>query len=93
MKLFRKLGLATAALVLSVTSLTIALSGTAFADCFQYNQNGFTTSATPIFNNICGVPGIGNESNFVRIRKDLTGDDTDNSTNNPSYTIGTLTSH
>ena len=92
MKLLNRLSFAATATVLSLAALTLGLSGNAYAACFVYNQNGFSTSATPVFNNICGVPeGIGNESSFVRIRKDLNGDDTNN-TVNPAYTVGTLTS-
>ena len=61
--------------LLSVIFLTLAVSliggnGKVSADClYQYSANGFTTSSTPVFNSICGVPyGINNEPNFVRIR-------------------------
>lgn len=92
MSIFKKLFITGAATVLGVSAMFFGLSGSAFADCYVYNQNGFNTSATPVFNNICGVPeGIGNESDFVRIRQNTNGDDTDN-TDNSAYTVGTLTS-
>jgi len=61
--------------------------------CFQYDPSGnFTTSSTPVFNNICGDTtqinstdgpyAIGDEPNFVRIRPDTSGDVTSNK-NNP----------
>jgi hypothetical protein len=85
-------------LLLGATGLTLMISlfGTssaANADClYQYNSNGFTTSATPVFDSICGVPyGINNENNFVRIRQNSNGNDEDNQ-NNPLYTVGTLNS-
>ncbi len=78
------------ATVLGVTAaMLLSFGGVAQADCYQYNPNGFTTSSTPVFNNICGAPeGVNNESDFVRIRPDLDGNDEDNSTNNPAYTVG-----
>jgi hypothetical protein len=92
MNLLNKLTLGLTSFALMASALAFAFTGTASADCYQYNQNGFTTSSTPVFNNICGVPeGINNESDFVRIRQSSNGNDEDN-TNNPAYTVGTLTS-
>jgi|GEM_PF-555948 len=85
-----------------VTAVTFGLSmlGTALVSanpaCFQYDPSGnFTTSNTPVFNNICGDTtqlnstdgpyAFGNESNFVRIRPDTSGDVTSNR-NNPALT-------
>jgi hypothetical protein len=71
------------------SAMLLSFGGVAQAACYQYNPNGFNTSSTPVFNNICGAPeGVGNESDFVRIRPDLDGNDEDNSTNNPAYTVG-----
>ncbi len=84
---------------------SLVFSGVAFADsqpaCFQYNSSGdFVTSTTPVFNDICNDPTginsvdgpvpLGNESNFVRIRQDISGIDTSNATNLPLQ-IGSLT--
>lgn len=71
------------ALVLGATSFGFGSTALA-ASCYQYDANGFPTSSTPVFNNICGVPGYGNESDFVRIRQS-TGDATSTS-NNAAYT-------
>jgi len=81
-----------ASAILLLTAM-FGLSTTASADCiYQYNPNGFPTSSTPVFNKICGVPGgVGDESNFVRIRPDVTGNDEDNNSN-PAYSIGTINS-
>lgn len=90
MKIFNKITALSAMLVLATASVLVAFSGTASAACYQYNQNGFTTSSTPVFNNICGVPeGINNEANFVRIRQNVNGNDMNNNSN-PAYSIGTL---
>ena len=91
MKLSAKLSTLITASAIGVVSLLFGLSANASAAClYQYNANGFTTSNTPVFNSICGVPqNIGDESNFVRIRQSANGVDTDN-TNNPQYTIGAL---
>jgi hypothetical protein len=90
MKFLNKLTTGIAALSLS-TALFLASGGMASAACWQYDPSGFTTSNTPVFNNICGVPnGIGNESDFVRIRPNTTGDDT--STSNNSAYVDTLSS-
>ena len=93
MKLFKKLLPIISATFLILSVFLISTSGSAKAAClYQYNQNGFVTSATPVFNSICGVPdGIGNEPDFVRIRPNVNGNDEDN-INNPVYTIGTLSS-
>lgn len=84
-----------AATVAMSTALLIGFTGLAHADCFQYTANNFQTSQTPVFNNICGVPTLlsstdgqyplGNESDFVRIRPNTSGDDTV-SKDNPKLT-------
>ena len=93
MKISTKISALLATFSVAMITLLFGLTTTANADClYQYNSNGFNTSATPVFNSICGVPqNIGDESNFVRIRQNSNGDDTDN-INNPQYTIGTLDS-
>jgi hypothetical protein len=53
-------------------------------------QQAVTTTTTPVFNNICGVPNVGDESNFVRIRQDVNNEGDENISDNSSYTIGTL---
>ncbi len=74
-------------MVASATVLIVGFTGNASAlACYQYNPNGFTTSTTPVFNNICGISGsggtlssnqgsypLGDESNFVRIRQNTSG--------------------
>lgn len=83
MKVFNKLTAGASALVLG-TAMLLGMGGVAqAATCWQYNPNGFPTSQTPVFNNICGVPGYGNESDFVRIRQS-NGNDTSTS-NNADY--------
>lgn len=78
-------------IVLTGAVSLLGFPGSAGAACWQYDPNGFTTSTTPVFNNICNVPeGIGNESDFVRIRQSSNGNDEDNQ-NNPNFTVGTLT--
>ena len=87
-----------------VLASSLAFSGIASADtqpaCFQYNTTGnFVTSITPVFNDICNDPTginstsgpvpLGNESNFVRIRQDVSGVDTSNITN-PPLQIGSM---
>lgn len=92
MKSLKKLLTTTIAASVAVsTALLLTTSGLAHADCFQYTTNNFQTSTTPVFDNICGVPtllsstngqyALGDESNFVRIRPDVSGDDTSNATN------------
>ncbi len=65
-------------------TLVVGLSGSANAiACFQYDPNGFPTSQTPVFNNICGITStlsstqgsypLGDEPNFVRIRPNTSG--------------------
>lgn len=72
--LIKSVATGTAALVFGAT-LVFGLGSTAqAASCYQYNANGFPTSQTPVFNNICGVPGYGDESDFVRLRADQGGD-------------------
>jgi hypothetical protein len=93
-KLLNKLGLGSTVVgVVGAMLLTFSgMASAATASCYQYNANGFVTSATPVFNNICGAPeGINNESDFVRVRQDANGNDEDN-TNNPAYTVGKLSS-
>jgi hypothetical protein len=84
MKFFSKL--LSASTAIAVATVTFAtMSGSASAACYQYSSSGMVTSTTPVFNNICGVPeGIGNESDFVRIRQSNNGNVTDNQ-NNPNY--------
>lgn len=93
MKLFSKVVAAATIGIVSLASLSMLFSGTArAASClYQYNANGFSTSPTPVFNSICGVPnGINNEPDFVRIRQSANGNVIDNQ-NNPGYTAGSLT--
>ena len=75
------------------TVLGVLNTQVASADCYQYTTSGtMVTSATPVFNNFCNVPyNIGNESNFVRIRTDINGNDMDNQ-NNPVYSTNGLSS-
>ena len=55
----------------------VAFVGTVSAACVQYDANGTSTSKTPVFNQFCGVPnGVGNESDFVRVRQNATGNPT-----------------
>lgn len=78
--------------VLAATALGVTVFGfngnaAANASCrWQYTNNGdFTTSSTPVFNSICGVPqGVGNEPDFVQLRQSTNGNDEDNQ-NNPDY--------
>lgn len=72
--------------ILGVSGLSLfGFSGSASAACWQYTGDTMSTSTTPVFNNICGVPfGTGNESDFVRIRPN-TGDDM-STANNADYT-------
>jgi hypothetical protein len=92
MKRFIKLFTTSVAASVAVsTALLLTTTGLAHADCFQYTSNNLQTSKTPVFNNICGVPTLlsstngqyplGDESNFVRIRPDTSGDVTSNATN------------
>lgn len=93
MKLFSKIAAAATVGIVSLASLSMLFSGTASAaSClYQYNANGLSTSPTPVFNSICGVPnGINNEPDFVRIRQSSNGNVIDNQ-NNPGYTVGSLT--
>ncbi|HSX46500.1 MAG TPA: hypothetical protein VLF87_00720 [Patescibacteria group bacterium] len=89
-KLVTSLALTAAAVIMPLAAPGLAHA----AGCFQYSNNGdFFTSHTPVFNNICGDPTpinstegpvpIGNESDFVRIRPDTSGDVTSNK-NNPA---------
>lgn len=56
----------------------------AAANCVPYDPN--SSISTPVFNNFCGVPqGIGDEPDFVRVRKSTNGNPTDNA-NNPVFT-------
>ncbi len=90
--IFKKTSSLLSVLFLALAVSLIGGSGRVNADClYQYSANGFTTSPTPVFNSICGVPyGINNEPNFVRIRPDINGDE--NTTNNSSYTTNVLNS-
>jgi hypothetical protein len=87
MKSFKKiLGSTIASVVALSTALLVTTAGNASAACFQYSATGMQTSTTPVFNNICGVPSllssnegqypIGDESDFVRIRQNVSGNDT-----------------
>jgi hypothetical protein len=92
MKIFNKLAGGLVGLSFALTMAFATNVAHANPACFQYNPSGnFTTSTTPVFNNICGdtttinstngpVP-LGDESNFVRIREDTSGVDTSNATN------------
>ncbi len=79
-------------IVLCFTGLAV-FNASVSADCYQYSSTGtMVTSATPVLNNFCNVPNnIGNESNFVRIRQNVNGNDEDNY-NNPTYSTSGLTS-
>ncbi len=91
MKLLNKLISTATVAVMAVTMAAVGFVGSASAACIQYDPNGFNTPTTPVFNNICGVPNIGNESDFVRIRQSSNGDVKDNQ-NNPNFTGTTITS-
>lgn len=85
MKKFIKSAITGAATLALGLSMVLSLGGGATAaTCWQYDANGFPTSQTPVFNNICGVPGYGDESDFVRVRPS-NGDPTSTS-NNADYT-------
>jgi hypothetical protein len=90
MKLFKKIAATATALVVTGAVL-LSFGGVAHADCWQYADSGLVTSQTPVFNNICNVPNIGSESDFVRIRQSSNGNPTDNQ-NNPNFTVGSLAS-
>jgi hypothetical protein len=75
MKVLNRIITATTTLFLGLAIAGLSFGGSAAADCFQYNASGFPTQATPIFNNVCGVPNVGNESDFVRIRQNNAGND------------------
>ena len=79
MNLKKLLNIGTSLTVALTAVSTLGLSGNASAlACYQYNPNGFQTSQTPVFNNICGITStlsstqgsypLGDEPNFVRIR-------------------------
>lgn len=101
MTIFNKLKLGLAGLgFVGVMAFAVSTANAAQPPCFQYNTSGnFTTSATPVYNDICGDPTqipsaqgpvtLGDESNFVRIRQDVSGDDTNYSAND-ALTTGTL---
>jgi len=92
MKLFTKLVTALSVVTVSIATAAMAFGGVANADCYQYNANGFNTSTTPVFNNICGVPQIGNESDFVRIRQSSTTNatPTNDEAVGPTYSVGSI---
>jgi len=82
MKSIKKILSAGLGLVIASSIATIVgLSGNASAiACYQYDPSGnFTTSTTPVFDNICGITStlssnqgsypLGDEPNFVRIRQ------------------------
>jgi hypothetical protein len=57
--------------------------------CYQYDANNMPSVPDPIFNHFCGVPNVGNESDFVRIRHNVNGNNEDNSNaGNGPFTIG-----
>lgn len=92
MSISAKLTTLLSATTIALLSVMFGLTSNAAADCvYQYNANGFSTSATPVFNSICGVPDVGDEANFVRIRPDVANNDEDD-TDNPAYSIGTIDS-
>lgn len=81
-----------AALVLSTALFVTFGTGNASAiACYPYVAGNTQTSSTPVFNNICGVPSllsssegqypIGDEPDFVRIRPNVSGDDTNSAAN------------
>lgn len=76
MKAFNKLVAGSATAIVLTLTASLGFTAAASADCTQYNPNGTSTSATPIFNNFCGVPGVGDEPDFVRVRANTTGDPT-----------------
>lgn len=78
-----------AAVVLTICSV-LGFTAFASAQCTQYNDAGTSTSATPIFNNFCGVPNFGDETDFVRVRQNTTGDPTSGS--NAAYVDGLTSS-
>ena len=92
MKFFKKLSAILSGTLIILAISLIGTTGSASAGClYQYNPTGFTTSPTPVFNSICGVPyGTNNEPNFVRMRPDINGDE--NTANNASYVINVLNS-
>lgn len=85
MNYFKNLIAGSAAAMVVVLTSVLGFSAVASADCVQYDANGTATSTTPVFNHFCGVPnGVGNESDFVRLRPS-TGDAT-SPANNAAYT-------
>src|SRR5487761_1194953 len=90
MKLYKTIAISLATLGMSLVTL-VGNGSAAQPACYQYNQNGFQTSQTPVFNDICGVPGVGNESDFVRLRQSTNGNDEDFQ-NNPPFTVGNVSS-
>ncbi|HXR49849.1 MAG TPA: hypothetical protein VN778_02380 [Verrucomicrobiae bacterium] len=89
MNLLKKIAtvMATVGFALAVTT---ASGAAAQPSCYQYNANGFPTSQTSVFNDICGAPGVGNESDFVRLRQSANGNDEDFQ-NNPQFNPGNIT--
>jgi hypothetical protein len=85
MKRFKQLltaSLATAVMLSAMALISLAGNAKAVA-CYQYDPNGFQTSQTPVFNNVCGVTSplsstdgnypLGDERDFVRIRPNTSG--------------------
>ena len=74
MKLFKQLKTGFAGLALALV-VAAGHGGVASAACnWNYTGNTMTTTNTPVFNSICGVPGsIGDESDFLRIRPGQSG--------------------
>lgn len=91
---FNKSLLKSLVIVLVVSIFSVGFfNSNASAECYQYSSTGtMITSATPVFNNFCNVPyNINNESNFVRIRQNVSGNDMNNVTN-PPYISNSLSS-
>ena len=75
MKSFNKWIASSAAAIVVTMASVLSFNAVVSAACtHQYNPQGSSTSKTPIFNNFCNVPGQGDESDFVRIRTNTTGD-------------------
>lgn len=84
MKFFNKVIAGGLAAIMALFVMAVIGTGRVSAACNQYDPNA-TTPTTPVFNNICNVPnGVGNEPDFVRIRKSTNGNNEDNQ-NNPTY--------
>lgn len=65
MKSFKKilsLGVGLAVAVTTAAAVSMAGNASAIA-CYKYDPNGFQTSTTPVFNNICGISGTSGATN------------------------------